>query len=509
MKAQPGAKPERQMAESRMGEGSLWSAPRPSKQSADLHECHPGHFIANPKVSKDKVPWTGRAISADIPFSADRNAVFPLPALGWRRNFGGESRKAGKRFNKFRNAFVWGNECIDALNDLYGCETAPAFVPLGSNGEVGGVSPCHASIHSHILSAVLDSYPDFEVPSPRAAVGQLLGRRLTYDGGDSSVEPYCEGRVSLPSGTIKPVALAGVLSSDVFASLCPEKMLAEQEVVDFRQKFESVGMYTDIVLSKNKNIRRGFFKRLSECGILGFSRTSKALVSPFFVSKKNGKQRLVLDCRRVNQLFRKPHRPDLGPAEALQRIEQPGEEPIFEAEADLKNCFYQCGIDPWLMEYFCFDDLVPGSFAQDIGVTLDIHGQEIGSSEVYPCLTVLPMGFNWSFWIVQEMVTNLCEKSGLPRDRILVSGWPAPSIKEGVIGNPYCDNLNLFGLQADEVNAQLRRLISVFENHGFELHEIEWARLAATPLGCRFDGRAGVVSPKLEKLHRLRRACQW
>ena len=238
--AQPGAKPESQMANLRVGEGSLWSAPRPSKQSADLHACHPGHLTSLTKVSKDKVPWAGRATNADLPFSVDRNAVFPLPALGWHRDFVGGSRKAGKRLNKFRNAFVWGNECIDALNDLYGCETLPAGLSKGSNGGVGGASPCHASIHSHILSAVLDSYPDFELPSPRAAVGQLLGRRLTYDGGDSSVEPYCEGRVSLPSGTIKPVALAGVLSSDVFASLCPEKMLAEQEVVDFRQTFESV-----------------------------------------------------------------------------------------------------------------------------------------------------------------------------------------------------------------------------------------------------------------------------
>ena len=136
------------------------------------------------------------------------------------------------------------------LTICMGVKPCPLFCPMGPLVGRGAVSPCHASIHSHILSAVLDSYPNFDLPSPRAAVGQLLGRRLTYDGGDSSVEPYCEGRVSLPNGTIKPVALAGVLSSDVFANLCPEKMLAEQEVVDFRQKFESVGMYTDIVLSK-------------------------------------------------------------------------------------------------------------------------------------------------------------------------------------------------------------------------------------------------------------------
>ncbi len=29
---------------------------------------------------------------------------------------------------------------------------------------------------------------------------------------------------------------------------------------------------------------------------------------------------------------------------------------VYEAEADLENCFFQCGIDLWLSEYFCFDD---------------------------------------------------------------------------------------------------------------------------------------------------------
>lgn len=124
----------------------------------------------------------------------------------------------------------------------------------------------------------------------------------------------------------------------------------------------------------------------------------------------------------------------------------------------------------------------------------------------YPCLKVLPIGFSWSFWIVQEMVTQLSEKAGVSRDRILVSGWPAPSLHEGIVANPYCDNLNVFGTDPAPVNACLKSLISVFENVGFEFHEMEWASTSAKPLGSRFSGKSNVLGPHFDKLHNLKSA---
>ena len=119
------------------------------------------------------------------------------------------------------------------------------------------------------------------------------------------------------------------------------------------------------------------------------------------------------------------------------------------------------------------------------------------------------MGFSWSFWIVQELVLNICREAGIPSEQILVSSWPAPSLEQGVVANPYCDNLNLFGFDKSEVNDQLRRLMAGFRKYGFELHEIEWAWLLARPLGSEFNGCSSILGPRVEKMLALRSACRW
>ena len=55
-----------------------------------------------------------------------------------------------------------------------------------------------------------------------------------------------------------------------------------------------------------------------------------------------------------------------------------------------------------------------------------------------------------------------------------MSGWPSPSLKEGITANPYCDNLPLMSLDKQEGDNMLSKLIETFASKGFELHEIEW-----------------------------------
>ena len=100
---------------------------------------------------------------------------------------------------------------------------------------------------------------------------------------------------------------------------------------------------------------------------------------------------LVLDCRGVNQLFRKPHRPEIAAAESIKRLQVSSdpEVQLYEAEADLKNCFYQCAVEAWLAEYSCFDDSVISSWAKSVGLTHDVHGVALCESQhLFPCLSL-------------------------------------------------------------------------------------------------------------------------
>ena len=95
------------------------------------------------------------------------------------------------------------------------------------------------------------------------------------------------------------------------------------------------------------------------------------------------------------------------------------------------------------------------------------------------------------------------------RERCLVGSWPAPSLYEGPIGMPYCDNLTIFGTSPRVVNEKLKGLMGVFKQAGFTLHEVEWASTMTQPLGALFDGVSWSIRPRPEWAWRLRGALRY
>ena len=135
-------------------------------------------------------------------------------------------------------------------------------------------------------------------------------------------------------------------------------MLADELVQEEQRRAAPPFPYQDSLLRRDKNARNSFYARLVSCGIMGVcpAKSKKSSVSPFFVTKKGNRQRVVWDCRIANTHFRLPPKPDMGSAEALQRLEMPEGQRLFEAEADVKDCFYQCGLPGEYSAYFCVDD---------------------------------------------------------------------------------------------------------------------------------------------------------
>ena len=180
-------------------------------------------------------------------------------------------------------------------------------------------------------------------------------------------------------------------------------MVADADVLDWRRRYEPEGQYEDVIFRRDPEARLAFLRRLYACGILGFSTRPRGRVTAFFVSKKANKQRLVLDCRHINQMFRKPPKPDLGSADAYSRLRPPSGASVYIAEADVQNCFYQIGVPAWLSDFFAFED-IPADFARQLGATCCTDGSPLpAAGRLAPVLTVLPMGWSWSFWLVQVM----------------------------------------------------------------------------------------------------------
>ena len=417
----------------------------------------------------------------------------------------GTSRISRQRLRRRLSVWQDVNETIDALNGLYGCSD-----PFkASSGHTTDANPAQRSVLSRVTSLISRRRPR-TVQQPKPAARQLLGTRLDYVGDGTTVEPYDALRVSLPEGQSSPIPWEIAVPAALRDQLHLDNILADDDVVEHRQLYDNPSLYTDVHIENNPEVRKEFYKRLFRCGILGATKNRRGSISPFFVRKKGGKQRLVLDCRRVNMFFRRPPKPEMGTAETLQRMENPNGGPVYIAEADIQNCFYQCGMHTALCEFFCFEGEHDPVFLRELGISRDLDGDFLCEDDHYSlCLLALPMGFSWSFWVIQELHHSALAEAGFGPDRCVVGSWPVPDLAAGSVALPYCDNLNLFGFDPVLLNSQLQAVMGVLSAKGFALHEVVWATQSSTPLGSYFDGANNEIGSKPERAWQIKSALKW
>ncbi|CAK0900553.1 unnamed protein product [Prorocentrum cordatum] len=286
-------------------------------------------------------------------------------------------------------------------------------------------------------------------------------------------------------------------------------ILASPEVVSERRGRTPSRPYFDVTLRADKKAYVDFLRRLMDRRLLGVASESLNLVTPFVVAKKNGKQRLVLDCRLTNILFAHAPTVEIGSSEAMSAIElEPGQE-LCAASADIEACFYQCGGIGRLSNYFCLPS-APVEVALELGLAVDVCGQEFaGRERVHPCLVVLPMGWSWSFWLVQRIHLEMLRRAAVPDDRIALGAWPLPSLTSGPVELPYSDNINVLGVRAEEVTELRDRVVARFSEEGFSMREISETSVHSTILGADVGGHPPVTRRAGQKLWLLRGALQW
>ena len=76
-------------------------------------------------------------------------------------------------------------------------------------------------------------------------------------------------------------------------------------------------------------------------GLLTFRSRQSTSVGVFFVRKRNGKLRLILDTRLVNTAFRDPPYVSLPTAAAFSRVEVEAGQVVYMAEADVADAFHR------------------------------------------------------------------------------------------------------------------------------------------------------------------------
>ena len=334
-------------------------------------------------------------------------------------------------------------------------------------------------------------------------VGTGVGDVVSLDLGSLSLPDECGDGVSLQD------AVEGSLR-DVVLDF-ENTMLQDADIwTNISRNIEAIRPYDDPSL-RSRPIFLDFIGELYKRGLLRLTTTGRGRVGAFAVSKKpkfiNGvlqpRQRLVLDCRFVNNLFRPAPHTNLGSLTALAEMQIPAEKQLFLAGCDIRDCFYAVQVEDKLSDYFCLMQDVTGD--ELYRISNGLLGESGGSGFYSPAISVLPMGFSWSFFLVQAIhESSVCRALSLSRDSLILDGHPAPELREGaLLAMPYCDNAHVISLDESSCNVGIDRAKSDLQDLGFSVHEDEAASSLFKTLGGVVDGCTGEVRTTAARMWNL------
>lgn len=243
--------------------------------------------------------------------------------------------------------------------------------------------------------------------------------------------------------------------------------------------------YSDPHLREPKTYR-SFIRRLLDADIIELCAThSIEKVEMFFVGKKDGRLRMVCDCRRSNCHFAKPEKVRLCTAETLTRIELPPDSCLHIATADLKDAFYHFQLPAALRTYFGMRGLQAG----EVGVT-EIEGCSVSPDKMlYPRLKVLPMGWSHALFWCQRLHEHVVNGAGASFSSCLQDKTAVPFCN--CMQLEYVDNYVVLGTDPEKVSTLAASGVNALRSKGLVVHEVENASAADGPvqvLGWQFEG---------------------
>ena len=447
--------------------------------------------------------WRSRIFHEPCSDGRERD-IFPLPLLENVASVQGNVCRAVQRRIHRKSAIVtMVNRAISSLNSLYfgrqwdgGRTTAKLDdLPLAQKDcvrdlirRVGAFGPMPSGASRQGALQALRA-PSSGYIEPIAGVGEVTGMKLDL--------------LSLPSGRVAGVNLSESLEQplkdmvDFFEDWMLQDAPTWSSICDEAQKIKP---YNDPSLSDRSTYLK-FLSHLNKCGILGHTTVCRGRVGAFCVTKKpkevNGvmveRQRLILDCRQVNLAFREPPRCELGSLAALCEVELRQGETLFCGGSDIQDCFYAARISDELSNFFCLSqDISPQEAIEVFGCDFQPN---LAYQQFSPCITVLPMGFSWSFYLIQKLHEQSALRSlGIGREHLILDGYPAPYLSsDQAVAMPYCDNVHSLSLSRTVADDGLQRMQEDLAGMGFTLHEEVDSTSYFQTLGGIIDGEAGQI----------------
>lgn len=445
--------------------------------------------------------------------------VFPLPSLAVEQiSDRSVCREVQRRVLRRGQLAMRANQAIMALNSLFSGE------PFGHCSGVVEEMSLLPLFQQRALSDIMAAVKRLGAPLHDTGPGALSTLRAAgssyceAESGVGDVVPLAFSDLSLPSKGVVGVDLLEALDGPLRAVVDDFEgaMLQDSSVwTAISRDASHLKPYSDPCLKHRKNFLK-FVQLLFDRGLVSFTSNHRGFVGAFSVAKKSKivdgvlkkRQRLVLDCRQTNQLFRPSPYTQLGSLASLCELQLPSGQQLYLSSADIQDCFYAVHIPEKMQEFFCLEGWLDASDIYNISrgaLQLD------DSVRYTPCFTVLPMGFSWSFYLVQQIHQSaVCRSLGIPESSLLKDGFPAPRLQKGeVLSMPYCDNIHSISMDPESCNFGKQKIVNELARLGFTIHEEEDAAVSFQTLGGEVDGAAGEVRMTRQRAWTLIRAFEY
>ena len=343
------------------------------------------------------------------------------------------SRGTRQRILRRLAADAWVREGVQTLNSLYGGSEAGIFAPVSSQASA--------------LSGLAQKYRLAGPPPqsrPEEALQALLGSMSVYslDNVECNIASYDEALVSWPEPGSRPVRIAEHLAPDVGKLLSlanAHELLADPAALS---GCELVRPYVDPVLLHSPVHMGRFVGRLFKSRMLQFVPGKlDHTVGVFFVRKKSGKLRLILDTRRANNFFVKPRSSQLPTPAAWCSIEVDECDTLYTAAGDVADAFHRMELPPHLRRFF----RLPAIKCRFLDKSAWPSG--CGPEDyVTPEYATLPMGWNWSLYFCQQLLESAASHANLADvNRIEDRTWTGHVAGDRVVRAQYVDNFFVSG----------------------------------------------------------------
>ena len=484
----------------------------------------------------DPVALSGGALGEASP-----NFLFPLPyfaAAERDTSLKGRCRRAATQSARLLSE---ADETLWSLNWL--CGTA------GKRGDHSDgrtpnspISLLQREVRTDILDAVKAFTPTDE--APEASLREVL--RGTGSDGSCYI---ADGE--LPQGALASFRFSKLVLADdlrgapMASSLLPpaaadrlndlQRMQRSQEnISELDSRLGPITPYTDRVFTQTPRVYYQFCRRLFQLGLAQLTETPLCRVGIFFVAKKNGKLRLILDCRRSNRMCVEAPPVRLLTSEGFGNMEVVPPEgcSLYDCEApaaaggisDVDNAFHRLRISSKLGSLFTFPMPVP---AGAIGAEGSWYrGKRLERDDMVDiCAGALPMGFSWSLYFCQTAMEHQVSRCETWKDMKImrdntgnivlqarrVQGTPRQArvvtdLHDGSRYYVYVDNLGIITSSAEEARKQVGLLVEHMSSMGLVMHETAVSSDELESLGVILDFRSLVSRISSKRGTRIRNA---